>query len=160
MVSPLLVPINKSTMQPEQKCSLTTTPITATTSSAGSRSHQLPNTSATSYNTILRHGRDYFGPLAAYSNSKSAYYLTYRSFDEDGSASLVPASKLPPMTLSSGDSGITTPIEQYDSTTAHRTLGNWLSTNLQMNTAFEKLESRAGTYTRGIAVGYLTPYNA
>jgi hypothetical protein len=29
-----------------------------------------------------------------------------------------------------------------------------------MNTAFEKLESRAGTYTRGIAVGYMTPYNA
>jgi hypothetical protein len=91
---------------------------------------------------------------------KCLYYLTYWSFDEDGSASLVPASKLPPMTLSSGDSGITTPIDQYDSTTAHRTLGNWLSSNLQMNTAFEKLESRAGTYTRGIAVGYLTPYDA
>ena len=105
-----------------------------------------------------RHGNDSYGPLAGSSNwKKCLYYLTYWAFDDDGHASLVSAFDLPSMHLSSGDSGITTSIDQYDSISAHRTLGNWLAANLQMNTAFEKLQSRAGLYTRGIAVGYMTP---
>jgi hypothetical protein len=60
------------------------------------------------------------------------------------------------MHLSSGDSGIITPIDQYDSICAHRTLGNWLSTNLQMNTAYSKLVFHASSYTRSIAAGFMT----
>jgi hypothetical protein len=97
------------------------------------------------------------GPLKL---EKCVYYLTYWTFADDGTASLAPATDLPPMLLSSGDSGSITSIEQHDSTQAHRTLGNWLSTNLQMSTAFQKLASRASSFTRGIAVGYMTPYDA
>jgi hypothetical protein len=91
---------------------------------------------------------------------KCLYYLTYWTFDADGTASLVPSSDLPPMHLSSGNSGSITSINQHDSTQSHRTLGNWLSANLQMNTALGKLQTRAGSYTRSIAVGYMTPYDA
>jgi hypothetical protein len=55
------------------------------------------------------------------------------------------------MILSSGDSGIASPIAQYNCTSAHRTLGNWLAPNLQMNTAFAKLQARAVSYTHSDA---------
>jgi hypothetical protein len=65
---------------------------------------------------------------------KCLYYLMIWKFDTEGTASLTPATELPPMELTSGDSGISSPITQYTHSCAHRTLGNWVAPNLQMNT--------------------------
>jgi hypothetical protein len=74
---------------------------------------------------------------------KCLYYLMIWKFDTEGTASLTPATELPPMELTSGDSGISSPITQYTHSCAHRTLGNWVAPNLQMNTALSKLQERS-----------------
>ena len=57
---------------------------------------------------------------------KCLYYIMMLKFDEDGTAKLIPALELPEMILTSGDSNYSTNIQQYDWSTAHKTLGHWL----------------------------------
>jgi hypothetical protein len=56
---------------------------------------------------------------------KCLYYHMMWTFHAESTASLTPASQLPPTDLSLGDSGISTPISQYMYSCAHHTLG-WL----------------------------------
>ena len=77
---------------------------------------------------------------------KCLYYLMIWEFDTEGTVSLTPSTDLPSMELSSSDSGIYSDINQYNCTTAHRTLGNWVAPNLQMNTSLSKLTSTAKDY--------------
>jgi len=91
---------------------------------------------------------------------KCLYYLMLWTFDAEGMASLTPSSDLPTMELSSGDSGTLTDINQYSCTTAHRTLGNWVAPNLQMNTSILKLQSTAREYATRTSLSSLSKLDA
>jgi hypothetical protein len=91
---------------------------------------------------------------------KCLYYLMIWTFDAEGTASLPPASQLPPMELSLGDSDISTPISQYTDSCAHRTLGNWVAPNLQMQTAWSKLKALSKDYAKCMSASALSKLDA
>jgi hypothetical protein len=81
--------------------------------------------------------------------SKCLYYIAIWRFNPDETASLTPTKELlPTLSLTNGNSTLATPIQQFNYDQAHRYLGDWLSLNLQMDTAHLKLSERASKYTR------------
>jgi hypothetical protein len=82
-------------------------------------------------------------------SNKCLYYIAIWRFTPDGIASLTPAKELlPTLSLTNGNSTLATSIQQFSYDQAHCYLGDWLSLNLQMDTAHSKLSERASKYTR------------
>jgi hypothetical protein len=82
------------------------------------------------------------------------------SFDDEGKATLTDKNYLPDMHLTSGDSPTPEKINQHNSDEAHRTLGCWLATNFQMNTALGMLKKTASTFGRKLLCSSLDQYES
>ena len=88
---------------------------------------------------------------------KCLYYVMYWQFDSEGNATLAPSTELlPPIQLSSGNTGLSNTIAQYDCQIAHRTLGAWLCPSLSMTAAYQRLQAIVSLYSRRIVTGSLT----
>ena len=89
--------------------------------------------------------------------AKCLYYVALWKFDNEGEATLTPATDIhPPLALTSGDDPSLTPVHHYNYDKAHRYLGDWLAINLQMTTAQSKLAASASQYTRRLSCSPLS----
>ena len=89
---------------------------------------------------------------------KCLYYSMIWEFDNKGIATLTPASKLPSITLTSGDSNTTTTITQYDCTKTHKTVGHHFSPTLDSKDALTKLKTTASFFSTQIMTSFLSRY--
>jgi hypothetical protein len=92
---------------------------------------------------------------------KCLFYIMAWEFDEEGRASLKTESALPnPLQLTSGAAPDLQSVTQYDSTKAHRYLGDWISCSLQMTTALSVLQENASNYGRRVLTSPLSKRDA
>jgi hypothetical protein len=69
-------------------------------------------------------------------------------FDDEGRATLLPKSDIPPLQLSNGHDLSPKAIIQHDCQQAHRYLGLWNSPSLSMKAQLQALASKAQTYSK------------
>jgi hypothetical protein len=93
--------------------------------------------------------------------TKCLYYISCWKFDSEGLPSPVPKLDIqPPLTLTSGVSTDPTPVPHHNFDEAHRYLGDWLSVNMQMTTAFQKLSESGRKYSTRLLTSPLSKRDA
>ena len=91
---------------------------------------------------------------------KCKYYIMHWKFDGKGKAMLTPATELPNITLTVGDSNNIMQIQQLDCTEEHETLGNWLPPSIIGDKALDIIRNKTETYAKRISTSSLNRYEA
>jgi hypothetical protein len=113
--------------------------------------HQQPD--AVNVVTMLEHDSQTWERLLWTSSgllnlSKCLYYVVSWTFDSEGRASMTPAPDIqPPLTLSSGDDLRRSAVRHFNHDETHSYLGDWLSTNIQMETGADTLMTKGLTFS-------------
>ena len=84
---------------------------------------------------------------------KCLFYLMLWRFDSEGRASLVPATELPDMTLTSGYSSQPSMIRPTNCSDPHKYLGDTMAPNLQMKSALNILQEKVRQYSTRLLTG-------
>jgi hypothetical protein len=93
--------------------------------------------------------------------SKCLYYVVAWKFDSEGRATMLPAAEIhPPLKLTSGDDPGLAAIAHFNNDKAHRYLGDWLSTNMQMKTGDSALLETGLNFSRRLSSSSLSKRDA
>jgi hypothetical protein len=93
--------------------------------------------------------------------TKCLYYVVAWDFDSEGRDKMMPAvDSYPPLKLTSGDNPTLSAIEHFNHDKAHRYLGDWLATNMQMKTGNEALIETGRNFSRRLSSSSLSKRDA